>query len=173
VKGPITLITNNFKIKSTNQGVIFTYRVDFIEMNKNSSEESKSQGNHSGEGHGSFGQLETFQKYRIINAYSKQLKSIFLQFVFVGSNLFSTSDHEDIITLETTTPFHGKFFTIKIQKASAFQLDELNQAKMEDHPVALIFLNNIIKNALRNSNLQQIGRNPRFFMPSQAKAFQD
>lgn len=30
-KGPITLITNNFRIRSRNHGIIYTYRVDFIE----------------------------------------------------------------------------------------------------------------------------------------------
>jgi hypothetical protein len=30
-RGPINLITNNFKIKSQNHGIIYTYSVDFIE----------------------------------------------------------------------------------------------------------------------------------------------
>jgi hypothetical protein len=30
-KGPINLITNNFKIRSSNHGVIYTYTVDFID----------------------------------------------------------------------------------------------------------------------------------------------
>jgi hypothetical protein len=42
---------------------------------------------------------------------------------------------------------------------------------MEDHPFALSFINSIIKTQMRNSKLCQIGRNPRFFMPSQAKVF--
>jgi hypothetical protein len=43
--------------------------------------------------------------------------------------------------------------------------------KMEEHPFALSFINSIIKTQMRNSKLCQIGRNPRFFMPSQAKVF--
>jgi len=31
VKGPIVLVTNNFRIRSRNHGIIHTYRVDFIE----------------------------------------------------------------------------------------------------------------------------------------------
>ena len=31
LKGPIELITNNFRIKSQNHGIIYTYRVDFID----------------------------------------------------------------------------------------------------------------------------------------------
>jgi hypothetical protein len=30
-KGPINLITNNFKIRSSNHGIIYTYSVDFID----------------------------------------------------------------------------------------------------------------------------------------------
>lgn len=30
-RGPINLITNNFKIKSQNHGIIYTYSVDFID----------------------------------------------------------------------------------------------------------------------------------------------
>lgn len=89
----------------------------------------------------------------------------------MGGNLFSTCDLDSQITIETTTPFYGRFYIIVIEKVSAFLLDDLNNSKMEDHPVALSFINSIIKNCLRNSKLRQIGRNPRFFMPAQAKEF--
>jgi len=69
----------------------------------------------------------------------------------VGSNLFSTSEIEQQITLETTSPFYGRYYTIVIEKCSSFLLDDLNNSKMEDHPVALSFINSIIKNSLRNS----------------------
>lgn len=180
-KGPIELITNNFRIRSQNHGIIYTYRVDFIEGHAAMTEtKTPTQGvtsnisddQASNVSRGSLGALETFQKYKIINAHTQQLKQIFLQFVFVGSNLFSTSDIEHQITLETTQPFYGRYYTIVIEKCSAFLLDDLNNSKMEDHPIALSFINSIIKNSLRNSKLRQIGRNPRFFMPTQAKVFQ-
>jgi hypothetical protein len=181
-KGPIVLITNNFRIRSRNHGIIHTYRVDFIEgaaaVEHKEREPAEKDGNLSDDqashaSRGSLGALETFQKYKIINAHTQQLKQIFLQFVFVGSNLFSTSAIEHQITLETTSPFYGRYYTIVIEKVSAFLLDDLNNSKMEDHPVALSFINSIIKNSLRNSQLRQIGRNPRFFMPAQAKVFQN
>lgn len=37
--------------------------------------------------------------------------------------------------------------------------------KMEDHPIALGFINNIIKSALRKSSMIQIGRSPLFYEP--------
>jgi hypothetical protein len=184
LKGPIELITNNFRIRSQNdnQGIIYTYKVDFID-GKSAAEVEQSKTptvpqNHSSDeaksnvSHGSLGTLETFQKYKIINAHTLQLKQIFMQFVFVGSNLFSTSTFDVPITIETAVPFYGRQYTIVIEKCSAFLLDDLNNSKMEDHPIALSFINSIIKNSLRNSQLRQIGRNPRFFMPARAKVFQ-
>jgi hypothetical protein len=178
-KGPIELITNNFRIKSQNHGIIYTYKVDFIDgpsaaliENQNTQGGLANDDQVSNVSRGSLGQLETFQKYKIINAHTHQLKQIFLQFVFVGSNLFSTSEFDTQITLETTAPFYGRYYTIVIEKCSAFLLDDLNNSKMEDHPIALSFINSIIKNSLRNSQLRQIGRNPRFFMPARAKVFQ-
>ena len=111
LKGPIELITNNFRIRSQNHGVIYTYRVDIIEGHAAMTESKITQGvttsnlsddQASNVSRGSLGSLETFQKYKIINAHTQQLKQIFLQFVFVGSNLFSTSDLDHQITLETT-----------------------------------------------------------------------
>ena len=111
-KGPIVLITNNFRIRSQNRGIIYTYKVDFIEGHAAVSEQQNTHGvtgNLSDDGsnvsRGSLGTLETFQKYKIINAHTQQLKSIFLQFVFVGSNLYSTSKLDQRITLETACPF--------------------------------------------------------------------
>jgi len=162
LKGPIELITNNFRIRSQNHGIIYTYRVDFIEGHAAMIESQNTQGvagnlsddQASNVSRGSLGSLETFQKYKIINAHTHQLKQVFLQFVFVGSNLFSTSEIEQQITLETTSPFYGRYYTIVIEKCSAFLLDDLNNSKMEDHPVALSFINSIIKNSLRNSQLR-------------------
>jgi len=159
LKGPIELITNNFRIRSQNHGIIYTYRVDFIDGQTAMIESQNTQGvtgnlsddQASNVSRGSLGSLETFQKYKIINAHTHQLKQIFLQFVLVGSNLFSTSDIEHQITLETTAPFYGRYYTIVIEKCSAFLLDDLNDSKMEDHPIALSFINSIIKNSLRNS----------------------
>lgn len=106
-----------------------------------------------------------------MNAHREQLRKIFLQYVFVGNNLFSTESHDQRITLETVKPFYNRYYTIIIEHVSEFLLDDLNHLRMAQHPFALSFINSIIKSCLRNSKLTQIGRNPRFFMPEQAKTF--
>ena len=78
---------------------------------------------------------------------------------------------DEQIDFETKSYFFGRKFTILIQRVSEFALDDLNSMRMEEHPFALNFINSIIKTQMRNSNLCQIGRNPRFFMRSEAKVF--
>jgi len=103
-------------------------------------------------GVGNGGNLETFQKFRIMNAHKDQLKKIFMQYVFVGNNLFSTQNIEQL-TLDTSKPFFGRYYTIIVGRVSEFLLDDLNSMKMEEHPFALSFINSIIKSCLRNSKL--------------------
>lgn len=99
------------------------------------------------------------------------MKSIFVNYISVGNNIFSTSLVDEKIDFETKQAYFGRKFTIRIERVSEFALDDLNTMKMEEHPFALSFINSIIKTQMRNSKLCQIGRNPRFFMPSQAKVF--
>jgi len=78
LKGPIELITNNFRIRSQNHGIIYTYRVDFIEGHAAMIESQNTPGvagnlsddQASNVSRGSLGSLETFQKYKIINAHT-------------------------------------------------------------------------------------------------------
>jgi hypothetical protein len=88
-----------------------------------------------------------------MNAHKDQLKKIFMQYVFVGNNLFSTENLDQVITLETTKSFFNRYYTIIIERVSEFLLDDLNSMKMEQHPFALSFINSIIKSCLRNSKL--------------------
>ena len=110
--------------------------------------------------------LETFQKYRILSAVGQKLKNILINYVCVGNNLFSTTSVEEAIEIEPKQAFFGRRFLLVFKRVSDFQLEHLSQMKMEEHPVALSFINSIIKTQMRNSKLCQIGRNPRFFMPS-------
>ena len=44
-RGPINLITNNFKIKSQNHGIIYTYSVDFIDGESTAQAQAAAQSN--------------------------------------------------------------------------------------------------------------------------------
>lgn len=103
-----------------------------------------------------------------MNGEAEKLKLIFNKHVFVGSNLFSTASEEEEIQITTAKPYFGRTWSIIIKKVASFNLNTLNESKMEDHPVALNFINSIIKSCLRGSKLRQIGRSPLFFDPEQA-----
>ena len=75
--------------------------------------------------------LETFQKFKIMNANAPQLKTIFLKYVFVGTNLFSTTLIDQPVSIEAKGSFFSRTYTILIEKVAEFQLDDLNSMKME------------------------------------------
>ena len=60
--------------------------------------------------------LETFQKYKILGspAQAAKLKSIFVNYVCVGDNIFSTTAVDDKISFETKNFYFGRKFTILI-----------------------------------------------------------
>jgi hypothetical protein len=124
-KTTLHLITNNFKIKSKNKGVIYTYKVDFIEKQGPG---GGAQGGFEGsrEGHsmseqeyvGKGDQLQTFQKFRIMKAHQTQLKQIFDLYVFVGNNLFSTVPLDSQVSLETAKPIYQRQYVIIMERVS-------------------------------------------------------
>jgi hypothetical protein len=91
VRTQVNLITNNFKIKSKNSGVIYTYKVDFLEgagcgsggsggadsKSFTSDDQINSSMSSMSLGIGNKGGLETFQKFKIMNAHKDQIKKIF------------------------------------------------------------------------------------------------
>ena len=65
---------------------------------------------------GDLNNLETFQKYKILGAPAQaaKLKSIFVNYVCVGDNIFSTTAVDEQIDFETKSYFFGRKFTILI-----------------------------------------------------------
>lgn len=95
----------------------------------------------------------------------KEITMMFGKYVFVGTNLFSTTPQDKEVTY-TKTVFH-RDWTIVITPVASFNLNTLNTMKMEEHPVALNFINSVVKSSLRDAKLRQIGRSPLFFDPEQ------
>lgn len=69
--------------------------------------------------------------------------------VFVGTNLFAQSDVDEPVSVEVKKTLFGRTWTVMIAKVASFNLDTLNQLKMEEHPVALNFINSVVKTCLR------------------------
>ena len=56
--------------------------------------------------------LETFQKYKILSAHASILKNVFMHYVCVGNNLFSTTSCEEIVQFETDKEYFGRKFVV-------------------------------------------------------------
>jgi hypothetical protein len=66
----------------------------------------------------------------------------------------------------------GKEYKIIIKRVGSFDLEEVTSTSSDKHNLAVHFINLIIKKALRNMELKQIGRMPKFFMPEQKKSIE-
>jgi hypothetical protein len=88
-----------------------------------------------------------------LGAQANKLKSIFVNYISVGNNIFSTQQIDETIDFETKQAYFGRKFTTRISRVSEFALNDLNTMKMEEHPFALSFINSIIKTQMRNSKL--------------------
>ncbi len=124
---------------SKSEDIIYTYKVDFVECGESMGEFiDPSALNTSSSG------LETYLKFKILNLHTETLRKIFMNYVFTGTNLFASTPVEEAVTLEGK-PFHGRNFNIYVEKVAQFSLGMLGTMKMEDHPVALSFINIVIK----------------------------
>lgn len=63
----------------------------------------------------------------------------------MGTNLFSTTLIEESLSLPKKSTLGTRQFAINLEKVSYFSLNDLQTMRMEDHPVALSFLNMVIK----------------------------
>jgi len=54
------------------------------------------------------GNLENYQRFKIMGGMRESLKKIFGNHVFVGTNMFSTALIEEDVNVETTKPFLGR-----------------------------------------------------------------
>mmetsp|Transcript_23219 Transcript_23219/g.22780 ORF Transcript_23219/g.22780 Transcript_23219/m.22780 type:complete len:98 (+) Transcript_23219:454-747(+) len=84
-------------------------------------------------------------------------------YVLGGQNLFTLEDLDDSIIIKTN--YKSEEYTIKVdhETKSSFNGSNLCNLKMEEHDVSHTLLNLVIKEALRQTQLRQIGKNPRFF----------
>lgn len=60
-----------------------------------------------------------------------------------------------------------------LKKVSSFNLEDLDNFSMDQHPVALTFVNLLIQKIMRQGSLQQVGKAPRFFNPAEKLTIND
>lgn len=101
--------------------------------------------------------------HRIFRNINKKIEVLLGLYVIAGKTIFTTTDITESITIESE--FRGIKYNVIInhQSKNFFSGKELEKAKNEDHHVIHTLINVILKQAFRETNLRQIGNQPRFF----------
>ena len=107
---------------------------------------------------------ETFRKNYLIRKNQEMLKKMLGPFIHSGDNIFAFEESGEGIEFKTETR-GGKAYNVYIEQVSSFDMEDLSTLKNADHGVAMNFLNLIVKSALRQSDMKQIGNLPRYFLP--------
>lgn len=106
---------------------------------------------------------DTYIMQGIFRAIKRKIDTILGLYATSGRCVYTTTDlDEDVII---SAEFRGISYEVIINVASKTYISgkQLEGAKMEDHSVMHTLLNIIVKQAFRETNLRQIGRQPRFF----------
>lgn len=106
---------------------------------------------------------DTYLIHSIMRSIKKKMDSLLGLYVISGRSLYTNVDLEESLLLQTT--FRSLEYTvlINVESKAHFSGDSLSSAKMEDHHVIFNLINIILKQAFRDTDLRQIGKQPRFF----------
>lgn len=99
----------------------------------------------------------------IFRMIRRKVESLLGLYVISGKSVFTTTELNESLLIQTE--FQGVQYEIVISAESKkfFSGKSLENAKMEDHNIIHNLINIIIKQAFRDTNLKQIGKQPRFF----------
>lgn len=144
--GKVTLMTNQYKLNLGNELSFYQYDIQVTPD----------------------AMSDTYIIMNITRSIKKRIESIFGLHVISGRSLYTLHDLEDTIVI--TTQFRNIDYTVTISSESKrhFSGKTLQSSKMEDHNVIFNLINIVIKQALRDTDLRQIGKQPRFFDISKA-----
>ena len=93
----------------------------------------------------------------------KKIETIVGLFVISGNSIFTTTDLEEDLVVNAIFQKIEYIVTIQTSNKKYFSGKSLETAKMEDHNIIHNLINIIIKQAFRDTDLRQIGKQPRFF----------
>jgi uncharacterized protein YuzE len=101
---------------------------------------------------------DTYIMQGIFRAIKRKVDAILGLYVTSGRSVFTTTDLEDSVIIETD--FRGMKYTVSINSESKRFISgkQIENNKMEDHNIIHTLLNIIVKQAFRETNLRQIGR---------------
>lgn len=111
---------------------------------------------------------DTFIMQGIFRAIKRKVDTILGLYVTSGRSVFTTTDLEESLVIKAEFRSIQYEVIINVESKTFFSGKQLASAKMEDHSVMHTLLNIIVKQAFRETNLRQIGRQPRFFDISKA-----
>ena len=111
---------------------------------------------------------DTFIMQGIFRTIKRKVDQLLSLYVTSGRSVFTTTKLDE--SLQIPCEFRGIQYEVLINQESEryFSGKQLAQAKMEDHSIMHTLLNVIVKQAFRETQLRQIGKQPRFFDVSKA-----
>lgn len=107
--------------------------------------------------------MDSFLQHQVFRLLKKRLEGLFGLYVISGRSLFCTLEIAE--TLILTTNFRDIDYVVKIDASTKhyFEGQNIAELKMGDRNLGHNLVNILIKQAFRETNLRQIGKNPRFF----------
>ncbi len=141
---PIALMTNQFKLRLSQDLSVYQYDVSVSPDHMS----------------------DSYIMQGLFKLLKKQLDAILGLYVQSGRSVFTTTDLTESVSFNPS--FRSIDYRVLIDVESKTFFSGKSMGKMEDHNVMHTLLNIIVKQAFRETNLRQIGRQPRFFDVSKA-----
>lgn len=104
----------------------------------------------------------------VYKSVGRKLEGILGLYVTAGKTVFTPTELTEDIIMETTVRSIDYLIKINSNTKVYFSGKKLMSAKMEDHNVIHNLINNILKQAFRETDLRQIGRRSNYFDMKQA-----
>lgn len=106
---------------------------------------------------------DAFVIHNIFKAIKKKMDSLLGLHVVSGRSVYTTSDLSESLLFKTTFRSIEYDVLINADSKTYFSGKSISTSKMEDHSVIFNLINIILKQAFRDTDLRQIGKQPRFF----------
>lgn len=107
--------------------------------------------------------VDAYVLHGIFRNIKRRVESILGLYVISGKSVFTTTDLQESLLIKAEFRSNKYDVLINADSKKFFSGKSLATSKMEDHDIIHNLVNIIIKQALRDTDLRQIGKQPRFF----------